>query len=53
MVDAARDQGIEFDQAGFDFAMEAQRTQARASWKGGAGKADGESGICHASGYGF
>ncbi len=26
MVDAARDQGIKFDQAGFDAAMEAQRT---------------------------
>jgi alanyl-tRNA synthetase len=39
MVDAARDQGIEFDQAGFDSAMEEQRERARASWKGGAGKA--------------
>ena len=38
MVDAARDQGIEFDQAGFDLAMEEQRERARASWKGGAGK---------------
>jgi alanyl-tRNA synthetase len=36
MQDAARDQGIEFDQAGFDRAMEEQRTRARASWKGGA-----------------
>ncbi|WP_228370683.1 alanine--tRNA ligase [Candidatus Korobacter versatilis] len=35
MVDAARDQGIEFDQAGFDAAMESQRETARASWKGG------------------
>ena len=35
MVDAARDQGILFDQAGFDRAMEEQRTTARASWKGG------------------
>ncbi len=26
MVDAARDQGIQFDQAGFDAAMEEQRT---------------------------
>ncbi|MGB2604570.1 MAG: alanine--tRNA ligase [Candidatus Sulfotelmatobacter sp.] len=34
--DAARDQGIEFDQAGFDLAMEEQRTRARASWKGAA-----------------
>jgi alanyl-tRNA synthetase len=37
--DAARDQGIEFDQAGFDLAMAEQRERARASWKGGAGKA--------------
>jgi alanyl-tRNA synthetase len=34
--DAARDQGIEFDQAGFDHAMEEQKTRARASWKGAA-----------------
>jgi alanyl-tRNA synthetase len=38
MVDAARDQGIGFDQAGFDLAMAEQRERARASWKGGAGK---------------
>ena len=36
MIDAARDQGIEFDQAGFDHAMQEQRERARASWKGGA-----------------
>jgi alanyl-tRNA synthetase len=36
MQDAARDQGIEFDQAGFDRAMDEQRTRARASWKGAA-----------------
>jgi alanyl-tRNA synthetase len=36
MQDAARDQGIAFDQAGFDRAMEEQRTRARASWKGAA-----------------
>src|SRR5689334_7228148 len=36
MQDAARDQGIAFDQPGFDAAMEAQRTRARASWKGAA-----------------
>jgi len=36
MVDAARDQGIQFDQAGFDRAMQEQRERARASWKGGA-----------------
>ena len=36
MIDASRDQGIEFDQAGFDRAMQEQRERARASWKGGA-----------------
>jgi alanyl-tRNA synthetase len=36
MQDAARDQGIEFDQAGFDRAMTEQRERARASWKGAA-----------------
>ncbi len=36
--DAARDAGVEFDQAGFDAAMEEQKTRARASWKGGGGK---------------
>jgi alanyl-tRNA synthetase len=36
MQDAARDQGIAFDQAGFDRAMDEQKTRARASWKGGA-----------------
>ncbi|HZW79449.1 MAG TPA: alanine--tRNA ligase, partial [Candidatus Deferrimicrobiaceae bacterium] len=36
MQDAARDQDIEFDQAGFDLAMEEQKSRARASWKGGA-----------------
>src|SRR5271157_3284215 len=34
--DACRDQGVMFDAAGFDAAMEAQRARARASWKGGA-----------------
>ncbi|HTA22500.1 MAG TPA: alanine--tRNA ligase [Terriglobales bacterium] len=34
--DAARDQGIEFDQVGFDKAMEEQKSRARASWKGAA-----------------
>ena len=38
MTDAAHDQGITFDQAGFDAAMEEQRTTARASWKGGSQK---------------
>ena len=36
MQDAARDQGIEFDQKGFDRAMTEQRERARASWKGAA-----------------
>ncbi|MGA8617257.1 MAG: alanine--tRNA ligase [Candidatus Sulfotelmatobacter sp.] len=36
MQDAARDQGIHFDQEGFDRAMEEQKSRARASWKGGA-----------------
>ncbi len=36
MQDAARDQGIVFDQAGFDTAMEEQRQRAKASWKGAA-----------------
>jgi alanyl-tRNA synthetase len=35
MQDATRDQGIQFDQAGFDQAMQEQRSLARASWKGG------------------
>jgi alanyl-tRNA synthetase len=34
--DAARDAGLTFDQAGFDRAMEEQKTRARASWKGAA-----------------
>jgi alanyl-tRNA synthetase len=36
MQDAARDQGVAFDQAGFNHAMEEQKSRARASWKGGA-----------------
>ena len=36
MQDAARDQGVAFDQAGFNHAMDEQKTRARASWKGGA-----------------
>jgi alanyl-tRNA synthetase len=36
MQDAARDQGINFDQEGFDRAMNEQRDRARASWKGAA-----------------
>jgi alanyl-tRNA synthetase len=35
MQDAARDQGVAFDQAGFNHAMDEQRSRARASWKGG------------------
>ncbi len=34
MQDAARDQGIKFDQEGFDRAMAEQRDRAKASWKG-------------------
>jgi alanyl-tRNA synthetase len=33
--DAARDLGVQFDEAGFEKAMHEQRTRARASWKGG------------------
>jgi alanyl-tRNA synthetase len=36
--EAVHDQGIQFDRAGFDAAMEEQRKRARASWKGGATK---------------
>jgi alanyl-tRNA synthetase len=36
IVDAAHDQGVSFDQAGFDRAMAEQRERARASWKGAA-----------------
>jgi len=32
--DVLRDQGLEFDEVGFDKAMEEQRTRAKASWKG-------------------
>jgi alanyl-tRNA synthetase len=33
--DVLRDQGVALDEAGFDRAMQEQRTRARASWKGG------------------
>jgi alanyl-tRNA synthetase len=36
ILDAARDLGIPFDQAGFARAMQEQRARARAAWKGGA-----------------
>jgi len=36
--DVVRDAGLPFDEVGFEAAMEEQRTRARASWKGGAGK---------------
>jgi alanyl-tRNA synthetase len=36
ILDAARDLGVQFDEAGFETAMHEQRTKARASWKGGA-----------------
>ena len=38
MVDAARDAGVPFDEAGFEAAREAEQARARASWKGGAQK---------------
>jgi alanyl-tRNA synthetase len=38
IADASRDAGVEVDWQGFEKAMEEQRTRARASWKGGAGK---------------
>jgi alanyl-tRNA synthetase len=34
ILDAARDLGVQFDQSGFERAMQEQRTRARASWKG-------------------
>ena len=36
MLDAARDQGIDFDLTGFEQARNEEQTRARASWKGGA-----------------
>jgi alanyl-tRNA synthetase len=36
MQDAARDQGIAFDQEGFDHSLNEQRERAKASWKGSA-----------------
>src|SRR5262249_9692607 len=36
MQDAARDRGVQFDEAGFESAMAEQRSRARASWKGAA-----------------
>ena len=36
--DAARDQGVIFDDEGFDAALEAEQARARASWKGATGK---------------
>jgi alanyl-tRNA synthetase len=38
MVDAARDYGIGFDQAGFEAARAEEQARARASWKGGSQK---------------
>jgi alanyl-tRNA synthetase len=35
IVDAARDQGIDFDLTGFELARAEEQTRARASWKGG------------------
>jgi alanyl-tRNA synthetase len=39
IADAARDQGVRFDDAGFDAALEGEQKRARASWKGGAKEA--------------
>jgi alanyl-tRNA synthetase len=36
MMDAARDQGLEFDLTGFEAARAEEQARARASWKGGA-----------------
>ncbi len=36
MLDAARDQGIDFDLTGFELARSEEQVRARASWKGGA-----------------
>ena len=36
MQDALRDQGVYFDQKGFEASLEMQRNRARASWKGAA-----------------
>jgi alanyl-tRNA synthetase len=38
IADAARDQGVVFDEEGFEKALEAEQARARASWKGGAAK---------------
>src|SRR6202020_3223544 len=36
MLDAARDQGIDFDLTSFELARSEEQVRARASWKGGA-----------------
>jgi alanyl-tRNA synthetase len=38
MVDAARDAGVAFDEAGFEAARSEEQARARASWKGGSQK---------------
>jgi alanyl-tRNA synthetase len=38
MVDAARDAGVKFDEAGFEAARSEEQARARASWKGGSQK---------------
>jgi alanyl-tRNA synthetase len=38
MVDAARDAGVRFDEAGFEAARAEEQSRARASWKGGSQK---------------
>jgi alanyl-tRNA synthetase len=39
ILDAARDLGVQFDQLGFEHAMQEQRARARTSWKGGSKEA--------------
>jgi alanyl-tRNA synthetase len=38
MIDAARDAGVKFDEAGFEAARDEEKARARASWKGGSQK---------------
>jgi alanyl-tRNA synthetase len=38
MIDAARDAGVKFDEAGFEAARNEEQARARASWKGGSQK---------------
>ena len=38
IADAARDAGVDFDEPGFELAMQEEQSRARASWKGGSQK---------------